>query len=135
MMAGVCRRPGRKGSRATGRRPSLCGCNRPANARSCNSLTAIVVDRSSQYFRGGLPNSAGYRPNPGLTSVPLYFAEAVVLVIVFYPTLLLHPFAVTVGFILGAGFFYAIIPGLKIVGPLLFEPMKRWEAGSPQPNA
>jgi hypothetical protein len=81
-----------------------------------------------------LPNNAGYRPNPGLTSVPLYFVEALVLVAIFFPTIRMHTFDALIGFIIGTLAFYVVIPGLKIFGPLLFEPIKRWEKGSPQPS-
>jgi len=97
-------------------------------------LGAIIGCRISDgLFSHILLNNAGYRPNPGLPSVPLYFIEALVLVAVFYPTIRTHPFAVLIGFIFGALFFYGVIPVLKTVGPLLFERMTPWERGTPQP--
>ena len=98
-------------------------------------LGAIMGCRlSDSLFSHILLSKAGYRPNPGLPSVPLYFIEVVVLVIVFYPTLRTHTFAVLIGFIIGALFFYILIPGLKMFGHLVFAPIKRWEKGSPQPE-
>jgi len=97
-------------------------------------LGAIIGCRiSDALFSHILPNSAGYRPNPGLRSVPLYFVEALVLVVVFFPTIRTHTFPVLVGFVLGALAFYTVIPGLKIAGRLLFEPIAPWKKGSPQP--
>jgi hypothetical protein len=84
-------------------------------------LGAIIGCRiSDSLFSHILLNNRGYRPNPGLRSVPLYFAEAVVLVVVFYPTLLGHPIAALIGFIAGAVFFYAVIPVIRTIGPWIF---------------
>jgi hypothetical protein len=44
----------------------------------------------------------------------------------------MHTFDALIGFIIGTLAFYVVIPGLKIFGPLIFEPIKRWEKGSPQ---
>jgi hypothetical protein len=97
-------------------------------------LGAIIGCRiSDSVFSHILLNNAGYRPNPGLSSVPLYFIEALVLVVVFFPTLRMHPLAILVGFILGTLFFYGVIPVLRMVGPLLWERMTPWEKGTPQP--
>ena len=98
-------------------------------------LGAIIGCRiSDSLFSHILPSNAGYRPNPGLSSVPLYFAEVLVLVSVFYPALSTHAVEALIGFVLGALFFYAVIPLLKTLGPLLFERTKPWEKGTPQPN-
>jgi len=98
-------------------------------------LGAIIGCRlSDSVFSHILLNNAGYRPNPGLSSVPLYFIEVLVLAVVFYPTIRPHTFPVLIGFVIGVLAFYSFIPGLKAVGPLVFEPIKRWERGSPQPN-
>jgi len=97
-------------------------------------LGAIIGCRlSDSLFSHILPNNAGFRPNPGLPSVPLYFIEAFVLVVVFFPTIRMHAFPVLVGFIIGALAFYAVIPSLKTVGRLIFEPVEPWKRGSPQP--
>src|SRR5215467_10651437 len=66
-------------------------------------LGAIIGCRiSDSLFSHILLNNAGYRPNPGLPSVPLYFVEAFVLVVVFYPTISMHTLPVLIGFIIGA---------------------------------
>jgi hypothetical protein len=98
-------------------------------------LGAIIGCRLSDgLFSHILPNNAGYRPNPGLPSVPLYFGEALVLVVVFYPTIRLHTLSVLIGFIIGAIAFYAVIPGLRTFGRLVFQPIEPWRKGNPQPS-
>ena len=98
-------------------------------------LGAIIGCRISDgWFSHIALNNAGYRPNPGLSSVPLYFAEVVVLLIVFYPTIRMQMFPVLIGFIIGALAFYAVIPSLRVVGPLVFEPIEPWRKGAPQPK-
>ena len=98
-------------------------------------LGAIIGCRiSDSLFSHILPNSAGYRPNPGLQSVPLYIIEALALVAVFYPAIRMHTFPVLIGFIIGALAFYTVIPGLKTIGRLVFEPIEPWQKGSPQPK-
>ncbi len=79
-------------------------------------------------------NYEGYKPNPGLESVPLYVIESVALIVIFFPTVAAHPGAVTIGFAIGAFAFYSVIPTLRIFGPLVFEKMERWEVGTPQPQ-
>ena len=97
-------------------------------------LGAIIGCRlSDSIFSHILLNIEGYRPNPGLPSVPLYFLESLVLVIVFYPTIRMHTTQTLIGFVLGALAFYMVIPGLRIFGPLGYERIERWEKGSPQP--
>jgi hypothetical protein len=98
-------------------------------------LGAIIGCRISDgWFSHIALNNAGYRPNPGLSSVPHYFAEVVVLLIVFYPTIRTQIFPVLIGFIIGALAFYAVIPSLRVVGPLVFEPIEPWRKGAPQPK-
>ena len=89
---------------------------------------------SDSVFSHILLNKEGYRPNPGLPSVPLYFLESLVLVVVFYPTIRVHTFPVVVGFIIGASFFYSVIPTLRIIGRSVFESIEPWQKGSPQPK-
>jgi hypothetical protein len=98
-------------------------------------LGAIIGCRmSDSWFSHIALNNAGYRPNPGLSSVPLYFAEVVVLLVVFYPTIRMQMFPVLIGFIIGALAFYAVIPSLRVVGRLVFEPIEPWRKGTPQPK-
>jgi hypothetical protein len=98
-------------------------------------LGAIIGCRiSDSLFSHVFLNKAGYRPNPGLRSVPLYFVEVLFLVVVFYPALLAHPIAALIGFIVGVAAFYSVIPVLKKFGPLLFPTIERWKPGDPQPK-
>ena len=97
-------------------------------------LGAIIGCRlSDSVFSHILLNKEGYRPNPGLPSVPLYFLESLVLVVAFYATIRVHTFPVVIGFIIGALFFYSVIPTLKTIGRSVFEPTEPWQKGSPQP--
>ena len=97
-------------------------------------LGAIIGCRVSDgWFSHVALNNAGFRPNPGLSSVPFYFAEAVVLLAVFYPTIRMQTLSVSIGFVLGVLAFYAVIPLLKFAGRLLFPPVEPWRAGDPQP--
>lgn len=98
-------------------------------------LGAIIGCRiSDSWFSHIALNNAGYRPNPGLPSVPLYFVEAVVLVVVFYPAMRAQTFTVLVGFMIGAVAFYTVIPILRLAGRLVFEPIEPWQKGTPQPE-
>ena len=97
-------------------------------------LGAIIGCRLSDgWFSHVALNNAGFRPNPGLSSVPLYFAESVVLLVVFYPTIRMQTLFVLIGFVVGALFFYSLIPVLKFAGRLLFPPIEPWRPGDPQP--
>ena len=100
-------------------------------------LGAIIGCRiSDSLFSHILPNYTGYRPNPGLPSVPLYFVEVLVLVVVFYPTIRIHTFPVVIGFIIGSLAFHTVIPSLKTIRRLVLvlEPIEPWQKGSPQPK-
>jgi hypothetical protein len=98
-------------------------------------LGAIIGCRmSDSWFSHIALNNAGYRPNPGLPSVPLYFVEAVVLLVVFYPAMRAQTFVVLVGFMIGVVAFYMVIPILRLAGPLVFERIEPWQKGTPQPK-
>jgi hypothetical protein len=75
----------------------------------------------------------GYRPNPGIQSTPLYVAEAVFLLAAFWPGLALAQATAWVGFVVGAGFFVAILPILR--AGRLVETWRRdaWVRGKPIP--
>ena len=55
----------------------------------------------------------GYRPNPGLKSTPLYVAEALFLVLVFWKTLSLAPCPAWIGFGCGVVFFISVLPLIR----------------------
>jgi hypothetical protein len=78
---------------------------------------------------------AGYRPNPGLKSTPFYFAEAVLLAVVFFPGLSKHPGWAIVGCALGVAFFWSVRPSLQLARKFL--PWLReepWKPGQPRPE-
>jgi hypothetical protein len=75
----------------------------------------------------------GFRPNPGLKTTPLYFAEAVLLCAVFAPRLRQYPASAIVGFLIGSAMFYAILPLLRRYGPKLWPTQHAWQPGSPRP--
>jgi hypothetical protein len=60
----------------------------------------------------------GFRPNPGLGTVPLYIIEAAVLGVVFFPGLVSHPIHACAGLLLGGAFFAGVLPGLRKAGDL-----------------
>lgn len=98
-------------------------------------LGAIVGCRlSDSLYSHVRPNSQGYRPNPGLGSVPLYILESAALVIIFSPTIAAHPIPVAIGFVLGALAFYAVIPSLMLLGPVVFQKIEPWRRGTAQPQ-
>lgn len=77
----------------------------------------------------------GYRPNPGLSSTPLYVLEAAFIVLTFWKGLSLHPVAAWSGFACGAGFFVLVLPGLR--SARLFVPSARrppWIRWQPLPE-
>ncbi|HKA00417.1 MAG TPA: hypothetical protein VKE70_28090 [Candidatus Solibacter sp.] len=90
---------------------------------------------SDGIFSHILPHLKQYRRNPGLTTVPFYFAEALFLSWAFYPALSGHPLGAVSGFALGTLLFYIILPGLPILGRLFkFKPQAKWLRGTPRPS-
>jgi hypothetical protein len=76
----------------------------------------------------------GYRPNPGLSSTPYYFAEAVILAVLFLPGLQICPLAAAIGFVIAVLFFYLILPLLRCLRGI--PPFRRdppWRPGEPMP--
>ena len=69
-----------------------------------------------------------YSPNPGIKSVPYYFAEVLVLLVVFLPGLRYHFSWAAAGFVIGFLAFYVILPGLR-----LFRTREPWQPGTPRP--
>jgi hypothetical protein len=62
-----------------------------------------------------LPHGAGYRPNPGLSSTPLYVIEALFVAFAFHAGLAAYPRSAAIGVSLGALFFVAVLPSLWLV--------------------
>jgi hypothetical protein len=73
----------------------------------------------------------GYRPNPGLSSTPLYVLEAAFILLTFWKGLSLHPLTAWAGFACGAGFFVLVLPALRGVGVIVpswkRSPWMRWQ--------
>lgn len=81
----------------------------------------------------------GYRPNPGLASIPYYFAEALFLIILFFPGLKRHWGRAISGFAIGFFFFLLVLPSLQLVRQIFlllgFETFcpEPWLSGEPSP--
>jgi hypothetical protein len=81
-----------------------------------------------------LLNGLGYRPNPGLSSTPLYIIEALFLIAAFRAGLGADWASAHWGIIAGAGFFVAVLPLLWLLR--LAVPgwrRERWQRGQPMP--
>jgi hypothetical protein len=70
---------------------------------------------SDRRYSHVLLDRQGFRPNPGLSSTPYYFAEAVILTVLFIPGIWGHYIAASVGFLTGWLFFYSILPVLRFL--------------------
>jgi hypothetical protein len=75
--------------------------------------------------------AAGYRPNPGLKSTPLYVLEATVLLVAFWQGLSLAKGAAVWGSAFGAGLFVLVLPLLRacrrIAPSWRRTPWTRWQ--------
>jgi hypothetical protein len=81
-----------------------------------------------------LLNTLGYRPNPGLSSTPLYVLEALFLIVAFRAGLTADWASAKCGIIAGAGFFVVVLPGLWLLRFL--APgwrRERWQRGHAMP--
>lgn len=78
--------------------------------------------------------AAGYRPNPGLRSTPLYVIEVVALLTIFHQGLWHSEAAACWGLICGAGFFILVLPMMK-AGRAIALPWQRatWVRWQPLP--
>jgi len=80
-------------------------------------------------------HAVGYRPNPGLSSTPLYVLEAAFILLTFWKGLSTHPVAAWWGFGCGAGFFILVLPVLR--SARLWAPASRrppWIRWQPLPE-
>lgn len=82
---------------------------------------------------------AGFRPNPGLSSTPFYFAEALILAALFFPGLSKHPGWAAAGLVVGALFFWSVLPVLRLISRLIAgrKPAPHpqpWTSGQPIPE-
>ena len=96
------------------------------------ALGAVIGARSSDTFVSHLgPHSLGYRPNPGLSSTPLYVLEALFIAWFFHASLAAEPGWAGFGFALGILSFVVVLPGLwlaRSIWPARQRPAwRRWE--------
>jgi hypothetical protein len=78
----------------------------------------------------------GYRPNPGLSSTPLYVLEAAFILLTFWKGLSLYAPAAWLGLACGAGFFIVVLPmlrGVRVIAPswkrtawIRWQPLPAW---------
>jgi hypothetical protein len=81
-----------------------------------------------------LLNALGYRPNPGLSSTPLYIIEALFLIVAFRAGLAADWASAKCGIIVGAGFFVAVLPLLWLARfPFPGWRRERWQRGHAMP--
>lgn len=78
-------------------------------------------------------NRKGYRPNPGLASVPFYIGEAVVLAVIFAPGLIHDSYFAIGGIAIGAAFFVLFVPMFLRLLAALLQRHEPWVAGQPMP--
>jgi hypothetical protein len=78
--------------------------------------TLIGARVSDSWYSHIRLHQKGFRPNPGLGTVPFYLAEAAVLAVAFAPGMLGHPVAAAVGFFLGWASFFVVLPLLRWCG-------------------
>jgi hypothetical protein len=110
--------------------PGLPLCIPPAFA-----LGALIGARlSDTLISHVLLNALRYRPNPGLSSTPLYVLEALFLIIAFRAGLAADPTSARWGIIAGAGFFVVVLPSLWLVQFLIPGwRRERWQRGHAMP--
>jgi hypothetical protein len=99
------------------------------------ALGALIGARvSDTLISHVLLNALGYRPNPGLSSTPLYIIEALFLIVAFRAGLAADWASARCGIIAGAGFFVAVLP-LLWLAQLLIPGWRRqrWQRGQAMP--
>lgn len=101
------------------------------------ALGAVIGARISDTLvsHWGL-HALGYRPNPGLSSTPLYVLEAAFILPTFWKGLSLYPVAAWWGFACGAGFFVLVLPllrSVRLIAPswrrapwIRWQPLPEW---------
>ena len=76
----------------------------------------------------------GYRPNPGLSSTPLYIIGALFLIVAFRAGLAADWPSARCGIIVGAGLFVVVLPSLWLLQLLIPGwRRERWQRGQPMP--
>jgi hypothetical protein len=100
------------------------------------ALGALIGARiSDTLVSHTLLNALGYRPNPGLSSTPLYVLEALFMLAAFRAGLAADPASASWGIAVGVAFFVAVLPGLWLLR-WLFPACRRepWRRGEPMPS-
>jgi hypothetical protein len=99
------------------------------------ALGALIGARlSDTLISHVLLNALGYRPNPGLSSTPLYILEALFMIAAFRAGLAADPTSAWWGIAAGAGFFVLVLPGLWLLRLLIPAwRRERWQRGRPMP--
>ena len=99
------------------------------------ALGALIGARlSDTLISHVLLNALGYRPNPGLSSTPLYVLEALFLMVAFRAGLAADPAYAKCGIVAGAVVFVVVLP-LLWLGQLLIPGWRRerWQRGHAMP--
>jgi len=82
-----------------------------------------------------LLNALGYRPNPGLSSTPLYIIEALFLIVAFRAGLAADPASACWGIVAGVAVFVAVLPLLWLLQLLIPGwRRERWQRGRAMPG-
>jgi hypothetical protein len=99
------------------------------------ALGALIGARlSDTLISHVLLNALGYRPNPGLSSTPLYIIEALFLIVAFRAGLAADPTSACRGIAAGAVFFVAVLPLLWLLRfPVPGCRRERWQRGHAMP--
>lgn len=97
------------------------------------ALGAVIGARISDTLVSHLGlHALGYRPNPGLSSTPLYILEAAFILPTFWKGLSLYTPTAWLGFACGAGFFILVLPvlcGVRVIAPSWKRsPWIRWRS-------
>ncbi|MEA2940486.1 MAG: hypothetical protein QOD09_1015 [Bradyrhizobium sp.] len=104
------------------------------------ALGALIGARLSDTLVSHLLlNALGYRPNPGLSSTPLYVLEALFMIVAFRAGLAADPTSAWWGIAAGAAFFVSVLPGLWLLRSVFpacrREPWRRWQPMPPWASA
>jgi hypothetical protein len=121
----------------------LVGIVGPAQWSACALGILIGARLSDTLISHVLLYSVGYRPNPGLSSTPLYILEAAFLSWAFHGRLAADPASAKIGLVLGILAFVMVLPALWLVRAAIPSrrrpPWSRWQpipswAASPHPK-
>jgi hypothetical protein len=100
------------------------------SAISVGAIAVVIAARlSDSWYSHVRLYRNGFRPNPGLGTVPFYCEEAVVLLVVFFPGLASHVWATAIGAFVGCVVFFGFIPLLRLTRVVFSADRTRWKAG------